>query len=43
MAILHEIGVDFIEPADGELACGVIGKGRMEEPENIVAYLENRV
>ena len=31
----------FIEPAYGELACGSVGKGRMEEPENIVAFLED--
>lgn len=29
-------GVDIIEPAAGELASGLSGKGRMEEPENIV-------
>jgi phosphopantothenoylcysteine decarboxylase/phosphopantothenate--cysteine ligase len=43
MDILREIGVEFIEPTEGELACGVVGKGRMEEPENIVAYLANKV
>lgn len=40
MGILSEAGVRFIEPAYGELACGSVGKGRMEEPENIVAYLD---
>ncbi len=30
----------IIEPAEGELASHLVGKGRMEEPENIVAYLE---
>ena len=39
MKILEEVGVTFIEPAYGELACGTTGKGRMEEPENIVAFL----
>lgn len=29
-------GVDIIEPAAGELASGLSGKGRMEEPEKIV-------
>lgn len=41
MEVLKSIGVDFIEPTYGELACGATGKGRMEEPENIVAYLKN--
>lgn len=30
-------GVIFVEPPSGELASGLTGKGRMEEPENIVA------
>lgn len=38
---LQAMDVQFIEPAYGELACGTVGKGRMEEPENIVAYLED--
>ena len=38
---LRAIDVQFIEPAYGELACGSVGKGRMEEPENIVAFLED--
>jgi phosphopantothenoylcysteine decarboxylase/phosphopantothenate--cysteine ligase len=29
-------GVRFIESAEGELACGDVGKGRMEEPAEIV-------
>lgn len=29
-------GVEIIEPGAGELASGLSGKGRMEEPENIV-------
>ncbi len=33
---LLSFGNLFIEPADGELASGLIGKGRMEEPEVIV-------
>ena len=28
-------GVTVIEPEDGELACGVKGKGRMMNPEDI--------
>lgn len=41
MRQLQAIDVQFIEPAYGELACGTEGKGRMEEPENIVAYLDD--
>ena len=26
----------FIEPGEGYLACGYVGKGRLEEPETIV-------
>lgn len=32
---LQEYGNIIIEPAEGELASALIGKGRMEEPENI--------
>ena len=38
---LQSFGNQIIEPASGFLASGLEGKGRMEEPENIVAYLEN--
>ncbi|MDR1654065.1 MAG: bifunctional phosphopantothenoylcysteine decarboxylase/phosphopantothenate--cysteine ligase CoaBC [Prevotellaceae bacterium] len=41
MQQLKNIGVQFIEPAYGELACGATGKGRMEEPENIVRFIDN--
>ncbi len=37
---LRSIGNTIIEPASGELASQLVGKGRMEEPENIVAVLE---
>lgn len=33
---LHKDGYRFIEPSDGFLACGYVGKGRLEEPEKIV-------
>jgi len=36
---LRSRGVHIIEPSTGELASGLDGKGRMEEPENIVRYL----
>ena len=32
-------GVHIIEPVEGELASGLIGKGRMAEPDEIVDYL----
>jgi len=38
---LQGIGNHIIEPASGFLASGLEGKGRMEEPENIVCYIEN--
>jgi len=38
--ILRKDGVHLIDPAEGELASHLEGKGRMEEPENIVAVLE---
>ena len=33
-------GVRFVEPGEGYLACGWIGKGRLAEPEAIVAAAE---
>jgi phosphopantothenoylcysteine decarboxylase/phosphopantothenate--cysteine ligase len=33
-------GVSFVEPGEGYLACGWIGKGRLAEPEEIVAAVE---
>lgn len=35
--LLRSYGNIIIEPAEGELASHLIGKGRMEEPENIAA------
>ena len=37
---LRDLGVGVIEPGDGELASGLIGKGRMAEPEVIVEHLK---
>jgi len=39
--LLRSYGTHIIEPAEGELASHLIGKGRMEEPENIVKVLDN--
>lgn len=38
---LRSFGNIIIEPAEGELASHLIGKGRMEEPENILKILED--
>lgn len=39
---LHEDGFHFIEPSEGFLACGYVGKGRLEEPEKIVELVKQR-
>jgi len=36
MNTLKELGFKFIEPNEGYLACGYVGKGRLAEPEEIV-------
>lgn len=41
MERLKGFGNHIIEPQSGFLASGLEGKGRMEEPEKIVAYLDN--
>ena len=38
--ILRSYGNHIIEPGNGFLASGLEGKGRMEEPENIIAALD---
>ena len=38
---LRSFGNRIIEPAEGELASHLVGKGRMEEPDKIVATLED--
>ena len=37
---LSKDGYSFIEPSEGFLACGYVGKGRLEEPEKIVELVE---
>ncbi len=39
MAQLRSDGVMFVEAADGELASGLVGKGRMAEPEQIFSAI----
>ncbi|WP_409292174.1 bifunctional phosphopantothenoylcysteine decarboxylase/phosphopantothenate--cysteine ligase CoaBC [Peribacillus sp. SCS-37] len=36
MEILKSFGYEYIEPGEGYLACGYVGRGRLEEPETIV-------
>lgn len=38
--LLRSYGNTIIEPASGELASHLVGKGRMEEPENIFKIIE---
>jgi phosphopantothenoylcysteine decarboxylase/phosphopantothenate--cysteine ligase len=40
LELLRSYGNHIIEPAEGELASHLIGKGRMEEPENILKVLD---
>ena len=40
LVTLAERGVSIIEPAAGELASGLVGKGRMAEPEDIVEQVK---
>ena len=37
---LRSFGNRIIEPAEGELASHLVGKGRMEEPDRLIAVLE---
>ncbi len=41
IALLRSYGNIIIEPESGELASGLIGKGRMEEPEAILSRVES--
>ena len=36
LRVLSERGLQVIKPSEGDLACGVAGKGRMPEPEEIM-------
>jgi phosphopantothenoylcysteine decarboxylase / phosphopantothenate---cysteine ligase len=40
---LKDIGVQVLDPAIGELASGLEGKGRMQEPEEIISFLEKHL
>ena len=41
IATLFNMGIRFIEPSEGFLACGYVGKGRLEEPEQIVSLVND--
>ncbi len=43
VAVLKKRGVRFVEPGSGELACGVVGKGRLAEIDEIVLAAERVV
>ena len=40
LEVLMQRGVDVIDPGTGALASGLVGKGRMAEPEEIAQHLE---
>ena len=42
LEILQKRGVRFVAPADGELACGTSGRGRMAEPQTIFNEVNHR-
>jgi phosphopantothenoylcysteine decarboxylase/phosphopantothenate--cysteine ligase len=41
LALLKSSGISFIGPNEGEMACGEFGPGRMAEPLEILAAIEN--
>src|SRR5699024_8977729 len=43
MKLLEKRGFQFIEPGAGYLACGYIGKGRLEEPKEIIQVIQNHL
>lgn len=43
MQTLASFGYHFIEPDEGLLACGYVGKGRLAEPEEIIQIIEQYV
>lgn len=40
---LRSLGYHIMEPAEGWLACGITGVGRLPEPEAIVEWLESKM
>ena len=40
---MKERGVEFIDPEEGELACGTVGQGRLADPARILQAVRNRL
>lgn len=40
LARLQSLGFHIIDPAEGQLACGYVGQGRMAEPDEIIRWME---
>ncbi len=40
---LRSFGIIFVEPIEGDLACGSLGKGKMASVEEIVSYVEKSI
>ena len=43
MKVLAQDGYRFAEPGEGFLACGYVAKGRMMEPLDIMAFMEQEM
>jgi phosphopantothenoylcysteine decarboxylase/phosphopantothenate--cysteine ligase len=39
LRILRQRGIHFVDPSEGQLACGYVGKGRLAEPSHIFDYI----
>ncbi len=40
---MKQRGVEFIDPEEGELACGTVGQGRLAEPARILQAVQTRI
>ena len=40
---LKQRGVEFIDPEEGELACGTVGQGRLADPSRILQAVQTRL
>lgn len=43
VAFLRQQGVQFVGPEEGWLACGVVGPGRMSEPETLLEAVQEQL
>ena len=43
LTILRRYGWEVIDPAEGRLACGDTGKGKLPEPEDLLQYILRRI